>query len=576
MAKITGARDLAEALDGYGVTHVFFVPTILSSTLVQLEERTGIERVLTHGEKAAAYMADGYARASGGVGVCLAQTVGAANLAAGLRDPYLGCSPVLAITGGPYPSTRGRTTYQQIDDLPLFKPVTKFSERVDSVDRFPDMLRQAFRAATTGKPGPVHLEISGHFGEIEDGEAELDQLVEERYARVPAFRPAPEADAVRAAIAALASAERPVLVSGGGVRQSGAADELLALAEALGIPVACSLNGKDTVPAGHPLSVGVVGNYSRSSANRAVSEADLVLFVGSQTSSQLTCLWRVPRTGTRVIQLDIDPEELGRHYPNEVSLLGDARVTLAALVAEVAATRAGAAAVARHAAWVARVQGYQAEWRATMGPLLGSDAVPIRPERLCKELSELLPDNALLVSDTGHAGMWTGGSVDLPQAGGVAIGNAAGSGQGFIRCAGSLGWGLPAAIGAQLAVPDRPVVLFTGDGGFWYHVGELETAVRRRVPAVLIVNNNRSLNQGQQPYEVAYGGQLRGKHADLWHHDDVNFARLAESMGAAAIRVEKPADFAPALGRALENRSGPTVIDVVTDIDAMAPLALIS
>jgi acetolactate synthase-1/2/3 large subunit len=501
-------------------------------------------------------MADGYARATGKPGLCMAQTVGAANLAAGLRDAWLGCAPVVAITGGPYPGTRSRHTYQEIDDLPLFKPVTKFSTRIESVDRFPDMLRQAFRSATTGKPGPVHLEVSGHFGEIESDEGDLGNLVESRFAQVPAFRPGPEPDAVRAAAAALAAAERPVIVAGGGVRHSGAGAELLALAEALGIPVATSLNAKDMVPSGHPLSVGVVGNYSRRSANRTVLEADLVFFVGSQTSSQLTCLWRVPRAGTPVIQLDIDPAELGRHYPNQVSLLGDAKVTLAALAEAADRTSAG-----RRAAWRERTAGYVQEWRAGLADLFASDAVPLRPERICAELSDLLPEDAILVSDTGHAGMWTGGMVDLQH-----------PGQGFIRCAGSLGWGLPAAIGAKLAVGERPVVLFTGDGGFWYHVGELETAVRWNVGAVLVVNNNRSLNQGQQPYEAAYGGKLRGKHADLWHHEDVNFAKLAESMGATGIRVERPGEFPAALARALET-PGPTVIDVVTDIDAMAPLA---
>ena len=565
MAKITGARYLAEALEGYGVTHVFFVPTILSSTLVQIEQRTKIDRILTHGEKAAAYMADGYARASGRPGVCLAQTVGAANLAAGLRDPYLGCAPVVAITGGPYPGTRSRNTFQEIEDFPLFKPVTKFSARVDAVDRFPDLLRQAFRMATSGKPGPVHLEIAGHFGEIEDQELAADGvLVEERYAAVPAFRPEPEPEAVRAAAATLAAAERPVIVAGGGVRHSGAGRELVELAEALGIPIATSLNGKDTIPAGHPLSVGVVGNYSRRSANRTVGEADLVFFVGSQTSSQLTCLWRVPRAGTPVIQLDIDPGELGRQYPNVVSLLGDARATLRALVE--AADRGSAA---RRAGWVARAQGYVADWRVDLGPLLDSDAVPARPERICKELSQHLPDDALLVADTGHSAMWTGGMVDLR-----AAGRPDGGGQGYIRCAGSLGWGLPAALGAKLALPERPVVLFTGDGGFWYHLAELETAVRWTIGAVLVVNNNRSLNQGQQPYEAAYGGKLHGRHADLWKHNDVNFAKLADALGATGIRVERPGDFAGALERALANR-GPTVIDVVTAIDAMAPLALI-
>ena len=167
MARITGAQYLAEALDAYGVTHAFFVPMILAHTLAEMEERTGIQRVMAHSEKAAVYMADGYARACGRPGVCFAQTIGAANLAAGLRDPYLACTPLIAITGGPYPETRNRHTYQQIEDAPLFKPVTKYTAQVDSVEALPEALRQAFRAATTGTPGPTHIELQGHFGEVE-------------------------------------------------------------------------------------------------------------------------------------------------------------------------------------------------------------------------------------------------------------------------------------------------------------------------------------------------------------------------------------------------------------------------
>src|SRR5437763_4045120 len=163
MPLLTGAQFLADTLHAQGVTHVFFVPAILSHTLAELERRTGIRRILTHGEKAAVYMADGYARATGRPGVCFAQCVGAANLAAGLRDPYLACSPLVVFTGGPYPHTRHRHTYQETDDRPLFAPLTKFSARVDTVDRLPDVLRQAFRAATTGTPGPTHVEMRGHL-----------------------------------------------------------------------------------------------------------------------------------------------------------------------------------------------------------------------------------------------------------------------------------------------------------------------------------------------------------------------------------------------------------------------------
>src|SRR5438876_6036980 len=191
--KITGAQILADMLAGYGVTHVFMVPAVLRRTFAEMEKRTKIARVHTHGEKAAAYMADGYARASGKPGVCMAQVVGALNLAAGLRDAYLAHSPVIAITGGCDPKTKFRGVYQEVDDVPSFEPVTKWNATVDAVERFPDMVRQAFRAAVTGAPGPVHLQFRGNEGQIDLEEAEMEPLCELRFAAVPPFRPEPDA-----------------------------------------------------------------------------------------------------------------------------------------------------------------------------------------------------------------------------------------------------------------------------------------------------------------------------------------------------------------------------------------------
>jgi acetolactate synthase-1/2/3 large subunit len=553
---MTGARFLAEALDAYGVSHVFFVPAILSHTLAEMERRTGIRRILTHGEKAAVYMADGYARATGRPGVCFAQCVGAANLAAGLRDPYLACSPMAVLTGGPYPHTRHRHAYQEIDDLPLFRPVTKFSARVETVERLPDVLRQAFRAATSGTPGPAHIELAGHLGELEQQTGDLAVLVEERFRQVPAFRPAPEPEAVEAAARLLEASRRPVIVAGGGVRASGAGPELVALAERLGIPVATSLNAKDLIRGDHPLSLGLPGSYSRKSANQALLEADLVFFAGSQTGSQVTATWQLPPAGTPVIQLDINPEELGRHYPNRVSLLGDAKVTLQALLHVADGQRAGA-----RRPWVARVQALAEVWRAEWAALMNSESVPIRPERVCRELTAHMPADTLLVVETGHSGMWTGGMVDLNR-----------PGQGFIRAAGSLGWGLPAALGAKLAAPQRPVLLFSGDGGFWYHLAELETAVRCGINAVLLINNNRSLNQEIAIYSDAYGGRLEGRHGELWQFTDASLAAIAESMGARGIRVEKPGEIPTALDQAF-SANRPVVVEVMTDQDAVAPVA---
>src|SRR6266487_38399 len=233
--KMTGAQCLADMLKGYGVTHVFMVPAVLRRTFAEMERRTQIKRVHCHGEKAAAYMADGYARASGKPGICMAQVVGALNLAAGLRDAYLAHSPVIAFTGGRDPATKFRKVYQEVDDVPSFEPVTKFNATVDDVARFPDMVRQAFRAATTGTPGPVHLQFRGNEGQVDAEEAEMEPLCEPQFARVPPFRPAADDASVIAALKYLQDAQRPVIVAGGGVRASGASSELVALAEALQI-----------------------------------------------------------------------------------------------------------------------------------------------------------------------------------------------------------------------------------------------------------------------------------------------------------------------------------------------------
>ena len=443
-----------------------------------------------------------------------------------------------------------------MDDVPAFEPVTKFNATVDDVARFPDMVRQAFRAATSGTPGPVHLQFRGNEGQIDAEEAEMEPLCEQLFARAPAFRPRPDEASVRDLLKRLEDAARPVIVAGGGVRASGAQAELVALAEALQIPVATSLNGKDTIPGTHPLSVGVVGTYSRESANRVVNRADLVCFIGSETGGMVTHLWAVPPIGTPAIQIDINPETLGRNYPLVAAVNGDAKVVLARLLA--AADRRTAA---RRKLWIEETRKVCAEWRQNYHCLLASDAAPIRPERLCAELTRHIPDNAIVVVDTGHAGMWMGGMYDLT-----------GPRQSYLRSAGHLGWAFPAGLGAKCACPDRPVVTFTGDAGFWYHIGEVETAVRWRINAVTVVNNNGSGNQSKRGFDRVYGGtQTEGGRA-LWTFNKTNFARIAEDMGALGIRVDNADAFPAALAQALAANQ-PAVIDVVTDIDALAPLA---
>jgi acetolactate synthase-1/2/3 large subunit len=341
------------------------------------------------------------------------------------------------------------------------------------------------------------------------------------------------------------------------VRASGARAELVALAEALQIPVATSLNGKDSIPGTHPLSVGVVGSYSRETANRAVNRADLVCFIGSETGGMTTHFWAVPAIGTPAIQIDIEPESLGRNYPLQAAVLGDAKSVLAAMLAQADKASAG-----KRKAWIEEIATLRREWAAKYKPMLESDAVPVHPARICHELTQAMPDDAIVVVDTGHAGMWMGGLYDLRK-----------STQRYMRSAGHLGWAFPAGIGAKAACPERPVVVFTGDAGFWYHIAEIETAVRWKIPSVTLVNNNGGGNQSKRGFDRAYGGQQTEQGRELWTYNPMNFAKLAEDMGALGIRVEKGADIAPALARAIAS-GRPAVIDVATDIEALAPTAV--
>lgn len=552
LSRMSGARFMAETFKGYGITSVFFVEAILRRTLIEMEA-LGIRRVLTHSEKAAAYMADGYARVSRRPGLCMAQSVGAANLASGLQDPYLGLSPVVALTGKKPPYAQYRNAYQEILHGPLFEPVTKYNVSVDMIGQLPYFLRQALREATSGAPGPVHLDMGGGYaGEgIEEAEGDLEVVIEEAFTHYPSVRPIPEIENLREAAQILEEAEQPVIVAGGGARLSSAGPEILRLAEMLSIPVATSLNGKDSIVDSHPLSVGVVGSYSRWCANQVVSEADLVLFIGSHTGDQVTNNWTVPRLGTPVIQIEIDPSELGRSYPNVVPLLGDAKVTVQHLT-DILKPKAS------KESWAQRAQQIVKGWREEVELLRKSDAVPIRPERLCKEISEVLPANGILVSDTGYAGIWTGTMVYLNH-----------PGQSYIRAAGSLGWAFPASLGAKCAEPERPVVCFTGEGGFFYHLSELETASRCGIKTVTVVNNNHCLRQCLEGINFAYGDRT-GNRDEMCMFQDLNFAHIAQDMGCYGIRVERPGEISEALKKALGS-DRPAVVDVVTDVACKAP-----
>ncbi len=548
---MNGGEYLAKTLARYGVSHVFFVDAILRHALAHMEDQ-GIERILTHSEKAAAYMADGFARIARRPAVCMAQSVGAANLAAGLQDAFFAGSPVLALTGRHIAENQYRNAYQELPHEPFFKEVTKFSARIDAPKQIAHLLQQGFREACSGKSGPVHLDVAGNTGSVMDyWPIAADNVADSDSRSVPAHRPRPGLEALRQAAVKLNEANRPVLIAGIGVHWSQAEEALRMLAESAQIPLATTLDVKHLLPDEHALHAGVVGTYGTDATNRLVAEADLVVFIGCDVGDQATANWLLPVNGTQAIQIDIDAAELGRNLPGAICLHADPRAALNELH--------GLIKPATRISWLERVKTLRKAWREETHNQRFSDACPIRPERICEEIGAWLPENGILVTDTGYASQWAAQMLPLKS-----------TEQTFLRAAGSLGWGFPASLGAKAAARDRPVICLSGDGGFMYHLPELETACRWKLNTITIVNNNGGLSQGLRNLRLAYDGHP-GRMEDCYQFQSTNFAKVAEAFGCIGIEVTHPSQLRAALDAAL-NCDRPVVIDVRSDPLALAPI----
>src|SRR5438552_322099 len=548
---MNGAEWLAQALAGSGMTHVFFVESVLRRTLLELKD-LGVTPILAHSEKAAAYMADGYARVAQRPGVCMAQSVGAANLASGLQDPYLGRSPVIALTGRKEPSFQHRNAYQEVAQAPLFAAVTKFSTPVDSTGELPRLLRHAWRLALADTPRPTHLDFCGLQGDvIELGQTSEPAVIDPEARRIPVHRPVADAADIERIAGLLKSARRIAIVAGDGAATSQAGPEVLALAEALAAPVATTLGARGIIPTRHRLSAGVAGSYSAPPANRIVHSAELVLFIGCDSGDQVTLNWLIPAYETPIVQIEADPLEIGRSYPNTTGIVGDPKATVARLV-EIIGRPARDRGFADEAARIV------ADWRDSMTALIDKNTAPIAVERLCAEVTRALPHDGILVADTGYSGIWTGTMIELN-----------GAGQSYLRAAGSLGWAFPASLGAKCAVGDRKVVCFTGDGGFYYHLAELESARRCGIAVTVIVNNNSGFGQNLTGVN-RIAGNRPGRGEELIRFGPTDFTAVARSFGVRGVRVEQPSEIAPALREALA-ADETVVLDVVTDLEPRAP-----
>jgi acetolactate synthase-1/2/3 large subunit len=415
-------------------------------------------------------------------------------------------------------------------------------------------LRHAWRAALADTPRPTHLDFNGLQGDvIELGQTTEPPVIDPEERRLPAHRPVADPADIERAAAALTSARRIAIVAGDGAAASQAGPEVLALAEALQAPVTTTLGARGLIPTRHRLSAGVAGSYSAPPANRIVHGADLVLFIGCDTGDQVTLNWTVPPPNTKVVQIDSDPLEIGRSYPNTTGLVGDPRATLARLNQAIGKP-------ARDTGFAEEAARIVANWRATMTPLIESDTVPIRVERLCAEITRALPSDAILVVDTGYSGIWTGTMIELN-----------GAGQTYLRAAGSLGWSFPASLGAKCAAPERKVICFTGDGGFYYHLAELESARRAGIAVTVVVNNNSGFGQNLTGVR-RIAGNRPGRGEELIRFGPTDFTAVARSFGVRGIRVERPTEIAPALLEAL-SAGEPVVVDVMTDLEPRAPEA---
>ena len=391
----------------------------------------------------------------------------------------------------------------------------------------------------------------GHLGQAsENWEVPGQPQAQEQFKAHPPFRPLAEAERMKQACRRLEKAQRPVIVAGCGAAASGAGAELLALAEKRGIPIATSLDGKSLIPNHHPLCMGVVGSYSARCANQVVSRADLVFFVGSHTGGMVTNNWAIPTRNTPVIHLDLNPAELGRNYPRTLGLCGDPKRCLAWMLEELEP--------GQDRDWAEQAAMVVQEWEKEIAPARACRDKPIKVERLCHELSVGLPEDAVLLADTGYAGIWTGAMVYLDK-----------PGQTYLRAAGSLGWSFPASLGAKCAAPRRPVVCFTGDGGFYYHIGELETALRYGINTVTVVNNNSRFGQVENSLNAIFG-QPQGNWRELIYFGQADFAAIARDFGCIGVRVEEPEALAPALKEAM-GADRPVVLDVITDPACQAP-----
>ncbi len=543
---------LAELLIAHGVEYVFGAIGGQGYPLNDaLHRRRSVARhIAVRDERSSAYAADGYARVSGKVGVCdAAFGVGVLKLPSGLAEAYNSSIPVLGIlSNAPRDwmvwNERGSTA-QGVEQVSPFTPITKGTFRVASQATVSDTVRYSFNLATAGRPGPVVFDIPADvFKEDWDANA-ADIAGNPRAGRFPAWRAHPDPADVASVARVLGSAERPVVVAGGGVAIAQAWDALRAFAERLQMPVATTISGKGVFPDDHPLAIGVMGGqYGSEAANQVVAAADVVFLVGMKSSQQVTSAWTQPSRTQRIVHLDVDPAEVGKVFQVEAGMVADARAGLEAL------TAACADLDTERSAWLSQVAAYKAQWHAVISAELNDTGTPIRPQHLMAQIQARLSREDIVVSDASFSVGWVGSYLRALRGGQRFL---------FPRGLATMGFGIPAAIGARFAQPEGKVVVVVGDGSVTYAIGELAVLAKYGLDIIVVVLNNSCLGYSKISEMLNYS-------ADYEEVDfpDTDFALIAKGFGCEGVSVSEPSELAPALETAFAAKC-PVLLDVQVD-----------
>ena len=541
-----GGEAIIESLKNMGVKTIFGYPGGQTIPFYDMLYDADLDHILVRHEQCAAHAADGYARASGKVGVCLATSgPGATNLVTGIATSYMDSSPILAITGQVPTHLIGNDAFQEADIIGITMPITKHSYQPKNPDLIPSMIKSAFEIAASGRPGPVLIDVPK---EVQEGELSKfdDSLID-----TPGYNPTTKGNIrqIKKARDLIKNAKRPLILVGAGVIISGACRELNELAHTINAPVMSSLLGKGAIDETDDLALGMIGMHGRKVSNDSINESDLLIAIGIRFSDRTTGRLDSFVPDTKVIHIDIDPAEIGKNVDVDLPIVGDAKNILASLNKLLKDYEIPKEVTD----WTNMIK----QRKHDLLPRVTYNDVPLKPQTVIKEIAEVLTPESILTTDVGQNQMWAAHFYDTQKP------------RKFISSGGlgTMGFGFPAAIGAKVACPDDPVVSINGDGGFLMVCQELATVKEYDIPVIAVVLENRTLGMVYQWQSLLYNE----RHSQTLLGNSPDFVKLAESFGVNAVRITKPGETKEALASAIKDNE-PILLNVVIDSEEALPM----